>query len=89
MCLCINANAELPERGLPSDHLEQHHAERVNIGTRIDGLPHPLFGGHIHRCAHCFPRLGDDGSFALHDLRQPEIGQDGIPIIIQQHISRF
>src|SRR5205085_4957577 len=46
-------------RGLPAEHLVEHHTEAVDIGAMIDGLTALLLGSHVVRRAD--DETGDGG----------------------------
>ena len=47
---------------LASQHLEEHHAERPDIGAMIDRFPTRLFGTHVRRCPQDHAHVGHRGS---------------------------
>ena len=47
------------ERANAGQHLEQDHAERVEIGARVDLLPERLLGRHVLRRSVHHPELGE------------------------------
>ena len=71
-CLRTTCNRIVGEERLPAgEHLEQHHAARVEIGARVDVAAFALLGRHVVR------RADDDAGRqlrrALGEAREPEV----------------
>jgi hypothetical protein len=67
------------ERPAAGQHLVEHGAERKDVGSRVDGAPFGLFGGHIGRGSHDQPgprpqrRHRLFSGRALDELREAEV----------------
>ena len=60
------------EGHLPGEHLVHDHAERVDVGALVDGLPRRLLGRHVVRRAEDHPGLGELARAAA-DLGHAEV----------------
>ena len=71
------------ERRLAGEHLIEHCAQRVHVGTRVHGaVPRGLLRGHVLRRAERKPRLRDPRPGRLFDGdRDPEVRDEGVPIL--------
>jgi hypothetical protein len=75
------------EGDLSGKHLEEEHAERVDVGTGIDFVSHRLFGRYVVGRAEHAPRLRQ--SVRLQGARDPEVGDLGTALGIDQHVLRL
>lgn len=76
------------ERHAAGDHLIQHDAKRINIGTLIEFLALRLLRAHVRRSA------GDRASGgelrrAFHQFGNAEIGEEHIAPRVDQHVGGF
>ena len=78
------------ERGSPGEHRVQHGAESVDVGPRSDPrhVPDRLFRGHV---AGRTDRLSRPGQLvvALDPPDQPEIGDPGVALFVDQDVPRL
>jgi len=70
-------------------HLVEHHPQRPDIRARIVlvGLSRDLLRGHVLRGAQ--HRSGPGQPCLVGTLGQPEIGQDGAALPVEQHVGWF
>ena len=73
------------ERPLAREHLVQHEAQRVHVGSRRDLAPFQLLRRHV---------TGRAGNLALIallvvEIREPEIGEAGATPSVDQHVGRL
>ena len=78
------------ERRLTGQHLEQHAAERIDVGAPIDLLRAAgLLGAHVRRCAHGQPELGEVGMVHAADgAGDAEVGDHRLALA-QQDVLRL
>ena len=79
----------LARKGPPvCQHFVEHHAEREDIGARVERLSLELLRRHVTDSANCQPwprsELGECASdvalASIGELRQPEVGEFGIAV---------
>ena len=77
-------------RRLAGEHLIKHRAQRVDVGTAIDGaVAGRLLRAHVRGRAETQARLGDAMSAGLRDReRNPEVGDDRL-LLLKQHVLRL
>jgi hypothetical protein len=69
----IRLTLSASERQPPVEHLEQQHADRVEIAPRRRGLAERHLGRQVRRRADHAPRLRDGRLVGVDDLGQPEV----------------
>lgn len=70
-------------------HVVARHAERIDIGPRIDRLPLHLLGAHVERRAHGHAALCQMHLIRTEDTRQTEVGHFDFALTGQQDVFRF
>ena len=83
-------HARAGERRIAGEHLVRHHAERVDVGARVDRpFAHRLFRAHVLRRAEGEAGLRHPlAAGALHGERDAEIGDQGMAAL-QQDVLRL
>ena len=64
---------------------EERHAQRVDVGAAVQGLPARLFRGEVLRRAHDHVRAGLF-HVAAHGARDPEIGDDRVAVLVEEDV---
>ena len=77
------------ERCRAGHGLEEHDAERVDVGPAIDGSTLTLFGRHILRRTHASSGTRQSLLRTGEHLCDPKIGEDGAGGGVHQHIDGF
>ncbi len=74
-----------PVGDLPGQHLVEHHAQRVDVGARVDRLAKHLLGGHVERRAH--HHLGQRQSFVVQGERDAEVDHARLHLLVDEDVG--
>ena len=77
------------ERRLPGEAFVEHAAERVLVGAAVDVAAFDLLGRGIGRRADARASSSGRPSGSARRLRQPEVGQVDVLVLVEQHVRRL
>ena len=71
------------------DHLVHHQTERIEIAAVVELRPLHLLGRHVTRRSHQLARVRQSGRRRFQRLRQAEVGDVRVAVLVEQHVLRL